>query len=155
MKKFLQWMTLIIFVLATPAVHRAEHQSPPTASQATTDRTLQRQYDADNERYFGNSLPRVSVKWADIPLMKNGDRVMGETAEDFTHHAQYIRVDRATNVTWGTVLLTIRHEECHVSEDPLLPLGLSEDEEDNASHGEAFQNCMIHLADIGAFREAW
>lgn len=151
MKQFLRLFAFIflVFVLPVPA----QKHKHPSAAQVNGDEVLQRQYDSDNATFFHNELPRISVKWADLPFEKDGEAVMGETGEDEkTHRAEYIRIDRETNITWGTVLLTLRHEECHVLVDPELP---PNEERDEVIHGDNFQNCMIHLADIGALREAW
>jgi hypothetical protein len=152
MRKFPWFLGFVLLVAALPVP--AQRKTYPTAAQVNTDADLQRLYIADNATYFNNTLPlHISVKWADLPHEKNGDAVMGDIAEDPQHRAQYIRIDRATNVTWGTVVLTMRHEECHAKVDPYLTA--EEYEDDNLVHGERFQNCMIELAKDGAFKGAW
>jgi hypothetical protein len=151
MRKF-PWVFAFVVLTLAPVAHRSK--AYPTAAQVNSNADLQRLYNSDNAAYFNNTLPQnVSVKWADLGHMKNGDAVMGDSAEDLQHRVQYIRIDRATNVTWGTVVLTMHHEECHAKVDPYLTP--EEYNDDNLVHGDRFQNCMLDLAKAGAFKGAW
>jgi SprT-like family len=142
-------MGMMLLSLFGASHHHHKQQLYPTASQVNSNATLERWYKADNETYFDDKLPHnVSVKWADIPREKDGDVDMGDTAEDVQHRAYAIRIDRMSNVTWGTTLMTLRHEECHAAEDPYL-VG------DEDEHGPRFQSCMINLAKAGAFKDSW
>lgn len=96
---------------------------------------LHRAYRAYNRRYFGNLLPNppdVTIRWEEL-----GNQLMGYQLED---EIVINRKDRHRESLWR---LTLLHEMLHLA----LP--------DEKAHGKRFQDGMLRLAKMGAFRNLW
>lgn len=92
-----------------------------------------------NEEYFLGQLPNVEVHWADLGALKD----MGFTMQRGKGYE--ILIDRATHPTGRQARETLLHEDCHVATW------------DKAFDDDSieFQNCMVRLANQGAFKGVW
>ena len=139
-------IVLGLFLFQHGVVAHPERQTDPKISD---NAWIKGWYNSDNETYFQNQLPNIPVTWDNLGQDKNGNLIMGDTAESTPDNVVIsIRLDRYTNVTAGETIMTLRHEECHVKVDPSLPA-------DADPHGAEFQSCMISLAEAGAFKGWW
>ncbi len=98
---------------------------------------LQKTYRYYNRKYFGNVLPNppnVKVKWGDIePAM--GLQLDNEIVINRCH--------RSAQRLWRFTLL---HEMEHLALDEVNT---------RSDHGKEFQEGMLRLAKLGAFRNLW
>lgn len=106
------------------------------------DQSLQILYADLNRDYYLGQLPQnVEVKWGDL----TENHWMGITHKR-PDGSFLITIDRATNPTWNTAYLTTSHETCHLA---------NWNEPPELTHGPKFQNCMVGLANKGAFEGIW
>lgn len=102
---------------------------------------LQTLYNANNEEWFNRELQStafVSVK------LGPADGAIGITKT--CNGGLCIEINPKLNVTGKQVAMTLLHEQCHVKVYPWK----KKDE-----HDGAWQVCMHHLADQGAFDRLW
>lgn len=88
-----------------------------------------RQY---NKKYFGGSLPKASVRFADMTWL--GVSHLGDDS---------IEICKATRKWPRVVRGTLLHEMAHMN----LP--------SNIMHGPKFEREMLRLAKAGAFKGVW
>ncbi len=114
---------------------------------APSTNLLQQAYKDFNEQYFMNQLPKDTiVVYGDLTAQHH----IGLSWQD-GEGRYHIVVDRATNPTENTAFITLFHESCHIKDD------IREDDKktDFDAHGSSFQNCMVNLAQRGAFSTLW
>lgn len=117
--------------------HHEEKQYTPL-----NDQNLQTLYGELNRDYFLGQLPKeVEVKWGDLTEQHWMGFTDKHPSGTFT-----ITVDRATNPTWNAAYMTTAHETCHIAIWGGPP---------ELTHGPRFQNCMVQLANKGAFEGIW
>jgi predicted SprT family Zn-dependent metalloprotease len=110
-------------------------------SQPAPDARLTELYARFNVEDFDNQLPK------DVLVYNVGDEeYMGVTLR--VGRTFKINIDPESNNTPRTEALTLKHEMCHVY--ILHTIGETFDQ-----HGEAWQDCMKHLAATDAFKEVW
>jgi hypothetical protein len=140
---FLSIATVMIILFVTIA-----HEKPvPVRMGATvpTVELLQEEYAEHNQTYFYGTLPKdITIKYTDLD--KDGN--IGEESEAKSGHFT-ISLDKKTNPYLVMADLTLYHEECHVY------LTVNKVSDPTGPHGEAFQGCMLRLAELGAMNGVW
>ena len=118
--------------------------APCKGSVATfTDKQLQSLYNADNESYFYGKLPKVDVRWGNLPVQWSAVTL---TRND---GSKIILLDPTRVVTDRNAEEIVLHESCHVkTQTPAMKT-------DFDIHGTAFQSCMRDLANRGALDNVW
>lgn len=112
----------------------------------TTSDSLTYDYKEFNEDYFLGQLPRdTEVVYGNLTQLND----MGYTWKDDAGRF-HITVDKETNPVERQARMTLLHEACHVEVETHK---LNRDPFD--AHGIEFQNCMVNLAEHGAFRDLW
>lgn len=140
-KVFWVWvvLTLLFLLIASwnlPTPHRK------VSSDLEDDAMLQQWYGTINEEYLANTLPKnTQVRWGDLASKHD----MGLTVQR-ADGSYLIVIDRATNPTWSSALLTEYHEICHI----VVPITTLDND-----HGPKFQACMLGFAKAGAFKDLW
>lgn len=119
---------------------KIQHHHEKAAKTPLTDSQLEIWYDGLNEDYFLGQLPKADVKWGDLTKPS----YVGLTTLSYSGLFE-ITVDRSTNTTSAEAELTVAHEACHIKTWYVHEL----------SHGPKFQNCMVNLANHGAFEGLW
>jgi hypothetical protein len=110
------------------------------------DTSIQRFYHLVNRRYWRGRLPRdVIVRW-DRKLLRREHAVA--TLENYPAVVCIIRIARELYCCRGLVGLVILHEMAHLAIQLRLQRAC-------AGHGWRFQQEMMRLAKLGAFRELW
>lgn len=133
---FVIWLLLLgaLYISFRPVAHKS-------AEKNYTNAQLQRWYEGVNEEYFANKLPKdTTIKWADLTPLKDMGTTMRRSDGGFA-----ILLDPVQNPNKRTAALTAYHEMCHVA----VPVSSFEE------HGAKFQACMLHLAEVGAFKDLW
>jgi hypothetical protein len=113
----------------------------PTVIYGQSKKELLKVYSEANKDYFENKLPPISIVFIKH-LQQNGDSLMATT---FCNDAGCtIDIDPDKNPNTRVAVMTLYHETCHVY---LW--------DKQAGHGEKFENCMVRLAELGAFEGYW
>jgi hypothetical protein len=100
---------------------------------------IQECYNAYNKAYFGGNLPPAIVSYGPCP-------VANVQACSFKDDGNFVvRLIPKYNLAPDTAHMNLLHETCH----------LAHWNEEFNDHGPAWQGCMHHLADIGAFEGIW
>lgn len=102
------------------------------------DPLLKRWFKRFNEKYFENSLPDALIFWE--PAMVTGD-LLGEIRQE--SGTFIIRIDPSIKFSTALSKLILLHELCHMRIWP------------TDGHGKKFQNEMLRLASLGAFKNLW
>jgi predicted metal-dependent hydrolase len=112
---------------------------------------LEKQFDLYNKKYFGGKLPEARVKW-DKKILRREDALgvciswrcgcKGHPHPD-THEINIATEIRFSGRWTRHVLL---HEMCHLK---------LKHRTDTGSHGPKFQNEMLRLAKLKAFKDLW
>lgn len=134
-------VVFVIWLLLLGTIYLSFRPAHKSSSEQYTNAQLQRWYEGVNEEYFANKLPKdTTVQWGDLSNSKD----VGTTLRrpDGTYA---IWIDPVQNPNKRSAALTAYHEMCHVA-GPVA---------DFSTHGPRFQACMLHLAEVGAFRELW
>lgn len=111
----------------------------------TSDPALRRAYLKYSDRYFESKLPfGLTVYWE--PASGNlGETFEIETLDDTGGEPELgIRIDPVLRFSGKMWRFTLLHEMCHVKMYP-----------DFLSHGKKFQQEMMRLANLGAFKKLW
>lgn len=142
-KKSLDFALRVVFViwlLLLGAIWISFRPAHRSADKNYTNEQLQHWYEGVNEEYFANKLPKDTVvRWADLTPLKD----MGATNRRMDG-VFVILIDPVQNPNKRVAALTAYHEICHIA-------AASEFN----SHGQKFQACMLHLAEVGAFENLW
>lgn len=109
-----------------------------------SNRALKKLYREYNRKYFGNRLPDVFIDFTTPrDLAKNG---LGKATCAVTFLKGYSRpaifISRNPLKTWRYVKSDLLHEMCHVARP-------------RADHGQAFEEEMLRIAKMGAFKNIW
>lgn len=110
---------------------------------------LREDYETCNRLYFGNKLPKLPIKWGDLP-----GTVVGRTRYQRPHGTRRrwtpveIVIDRVIRRPYlaSTTQSILLHEMAHVK----LGVGI-----DCEVKGGAFDKEMLRLAMMGAFQGLW
>ena len=132
------WKSLTLASLVALCSYLVQSRGVPSPTAALSVAQLQTTYDAFNEEYFANSLPKNTVVDYD------------EYDDDFMATTQVISGKRFhialnENYTGGArnARLVLLHEQCHIK-----TWG-----QDRDQHGKLWRSCMLQLDMQGAFRE--
>ena len=125
---------------ATPPAqsHHPDHH-PTEYSLADANRTI-------NEKFFYGGLPisKIRIHLTDL----SADDEMGRV--DFLDTGAFlISIDKGTNPTEKEAEFTMIHEDCHIWDK------INKINEGIDSHNQNFQDCMIHIAERGGFKDLW
>jgi len=111
-------------------------------------------FDYYNETYFLGQLPNAEVVEEDIIDSKPNHVFMADTEHALGGHWYKIRISPTYNPTLNEEVLSISHESCHILIwERYEKEGKGADYQEN--HGTAWQNCMLNLAEQGAFKDVW
>lgn len=133
-------VVFVIWLLLLGAIYLSFRPAHKAAEKNYTNEQLQRWYEGVNEEYFANKLPKDTViMWANVAYMGN----MGTTTRR-PDGGYLIWIDPVQNPNRRVAALTAYHEVCHIAAAPEFN-----------THGQKFQACMLHLAEVGAFENLW
>jgi len=101
-------------------------------------------YDGYNEKYFNNELPKNVL----ISHNLHDDRFSALT-EQYESGFYHIEFNEKFNLSRREELFTLLHESCHIRN-----MSSSQGDEFD-QHGVRWQQCMLSLANRGAFSDLW
>jgi hypothetical protein len=97
-----------------------------------------------NEEYFYGGLPSTTVRLADLSDLHSIADIRQMEDERWI-----IRIDRRSNPTINSADMSLLHEMCHEQDK------ISGQNEGLDGHSDAFEACMVSLAQRGAFKGKW
>jgi hypothetical protein len=109
-----------------------------------SNRTLKRLYNEYNRKYFSGRLPDALVTFTTPAEMKRSGLAKHTCAVTCFNPGlrPAIFISRTKHKTWGYIKSDLLHECCHVARP-------------RANHGKVFQQEMLRIAKLGAFRDIW
>ena len=141
-------LTILLAVLAVLLFGCRKPESGPevvvanaaiyTPKSTVTTAYLEDLYKTDNETFFQNKLPSVSINLLEMKGTAMATTVCDESATEceLKFNLKYVAAKRVAN-------FTMLHEMCHVKTW----------DKDSDSHGKVWRTCMLQLDSVGAFRE--
>lgn len=115
-------------------------------------------YQADNELYFNNELPKnVEVVAAEAPdaevtFQKEHAYDIAETEHTVGTHWYKMFISPTYNLTLTDERESVLHESCHIKEWEIYE---KKGSSYGGGHGPEWQGCMLDLAKKGAFSDIW
>lgn len=110
-------------------------------------------YNEINSIYYNNELPKDTIVTAgEDPKPREGVLIFGDTYHTIGTHRYRITISAKNNRVSAEELFTVYHETCHVK---VWENKEKVNEVYDGGHNTDWQNCMLDLAQRGAFATLW
>ena len=113
-----------------------------------TDQDARNYYDYINAEYYGDTLPKASIRF--VPNLTGPDdngKNVPALEEYIPTDPPQILIDNSLRDFPTITFLYEIHESCHIYVDKHTP--------EFEQHGPNFQKCMLDKAERGAFKDLW